>query len=77
MSILSERLINFNKGLLTDMVQLKYEAMTENTFRLYRGTCHLFYEDLANAHPLPLSPLYRAALHQASAAEFPDGRLCR
>jgi len=39
------------------MVQLKYEAMTENAFRFYRGTCHLFYEDLANAEALPLSPL--------------------
>jgi len=57
MSKLSDRLIAFNKGLLPDMVQLKYEAMTENAFRFYRGTCHLFYEDLANAEALPLSPL--------------------
>ncbi len=57
MSKLSDRLIAFNKDLLPDMVQLKYEAMTENAFRFYRGTCHLFYEDLANAGALPLSPL--------------------
>ncbi|WP_461451989.1 DUF2252 domain-containing protein [Mucilaginibacter sp.] len=57
MSKLSERLIAFNKELLPDMVQMKYEAMTENAFRFYRGTCHLFYEDLANADALPLSPL--------------------
>jgi uncharacterized protein (DUF2252 family) len=57
MSKLSERLKAFNQGLLPDMVQLKYEAMTENAFRFYRGTCHLFYEDLAAAQPLPLSPL--------------------
>ena len=57
MSKLSERLIAFNKDLLPEMVQLKYEAMTENAFRFYRGTCHLFYEDLANAEALPLSPL--------------------
>jgi len=56
MSKLSERLLAFNKDLLPDMVQLKYEAMTENAFRFYRGTCHLFYEDLANADALPLSP---------------------
>jgi uncharacterized protein (DUF2252 family) len=54
---LSERLIAFNKELLPEMVQLKYEAMTENAFRFFRGTCHLFYEDLAAAKPLPLSPL--------------------
>ena len=57
MSKLSDRLIAFNKDLLPDMIQLKYEAMTENAFRFYRGTCHLFYEDLANAGALPLSPL--------------------
>jgi len=39
------------------MVQLKYEAMRENAFRFFRGTCHLFYEDLSRAKPLPLSPL--------------------
>jgi len=39
------------------MVALKYEAMTENLFRFYRGANHLFYEDLKNAAPLPPSPL--------------------
>ncbi|WP_259070248.1 DUF2252 domain-containing protein [Mucilaginibacter sp. X4EP1] len=57
MSKLAERLKTFNAPLLPEMVQLKYEALTENAFRFYRGTCHLFYEDLANANPLPLSPL--------------------
>jgi uncharacterized protein (DUF2252 family) len=57
MSKLSDRLIAFNQGLLPDMVQLKYEAMTDNAFRFYRGTCHLFYEDLSTAAALPLSPL--------------------
>ena len=54
---LAKRLIEFNKELLPEMVQLKYEAMRENAFRFFRGTCHLFYEDLAGAKPLPLSPL--------------------
>ena len=57
MSDLSRRLQLFNKDLLPDMVQLKYEAMAENPFRFFRGTCHLFYEDLAAGKPLPLSPL--------------------
>ncbi|MEO3406801.1 DUF2252 family protein [Mucilaginibacter sp. CAU 1740] len=57
MSTLSERLIEFNKGRLPEMVALKYEGMAENHFRFFRGTCHLFYEDLAKASPLPLSPL--------------------
>src|ERR1700761_1258639 len=54
---LHQRLEQFNQGLLPEMVQLKYEAMAENAFRFFRGTCHLFYEDLAAAEPLPLSPL--------------------
>jgi uncharacterized protein (DUF2252 family) len=54
---LLERLIAFNSGLLPDMLELKYEGMAENAFRFFRGTCHLFYEDLAAAVPLPLSPL--------------------
>jgi uncharacterized protein (DUF2252 family) len=57
MSELSKRLTAFNDGLLPDMVQLKYEAMLENPFRFFRGTCHLFYEDLASATPMPMSPL--------------------
>jgi uncharacterized protein (DUF2252 family) len=57
MNKLYERLTIFNEGLLIDMVGQKYEAMSENAFRFFRGTCHLFYEDLAAAQPLPLSPL--------------------
>jgi inorganic pyrophosphatase len=57
MSELHDRLTDFNKGLLPEMVQLKYEAIADNAFRFFRGTCHLFYEDLAVAEPLPLFPL--------------------
>lgn len=39
------------------MVQLKYKFMAENMFRFYRGTCHLFYEDLVTANAMPKSPL--------------------
>ncbi|SDT14351.1 Uncharacterized conserved protein, DUF2252 family [Mucilaginibacter mallensis] len=56
MSKLSERLLKFNKGLLTDMVQLKYKLMSENAFRFFRGTCHLFYEDLSKVQEFPVSP---------------------
>jgi uncharacterized protein (DUF2252 family) len=31
--------------------------MAEDAFRFYRGTCHLFYEDLSQAHGFPSSPL--------------------
>lgn len=54
---LLERIIAFNTGLLADMLELKYEAMAENAFRFFRGTCQLFYEDLSKAPSLPLSPL--------------------
>lgn len=57
METLVERLKTFNEALLPDKVQLKYEAMAESAFRFFRGSCHLFYEDLAAAEPLPLSPL--------------------
>jgi uncharacterized protein (DUF2252 family) len=57
MKELTERLQAFNAGLLPDMIKLKYEIIAENAFRFFRGTCHLFYEDLAKATPLPLSPL--------------------
>ncbi len=57
MSDLYNRLTAFNAALLPEKVQLKYEAMAENPFRFFRGTCHLFYQDLAAAKPLPLSPL--------------------
>jgi len=57
MSKLSEILKNFNAPLLPDVVKLKYEAMAENIFRFYRGTDHLFYQDLAKAKNFPRSPL--------------------
>lgn len=57
MSKLAERIKAFNKPLLPDMVQLKYEAMTDNAFRFYRATCHLFYEDLSTVTDIPLTPL--------------------
>ncbi len=56
MSKISARLKSFNKNRLPDMVKLKYEAMAENAFRFFRGTCHLFYEQLSVVK-LPLSPL--------------------
>jgi uncharacterized protein (DUF2252 family) len=56
MSNLSERLLKFNKGLLPEMVQLKYKLMSENAFRFFRGTCHLFYEDLSKTRDFPVSP---------------------
>jgi len=57
MSILSERIKKFNEHLLPDMVQLKYKLMSQNAFRFFRGTCHLFYEDLRKVKSFPDSPV--------------------
>jgi uncharacterized protein (DUF2252 family) len=56
MEDISRRIIEFNRDRLPELVAVKYEAMTENLFRFYRGTNHIFYEDLKNAQSLPGSP---------------------
>ncbi|MDQ6815567.1 MAG: DUF2252 domain-containing protein, partial [Bacteroidota bacterium] len=53
---ISERLKNFNKALLQDKVQLKYKVMAEDAYKFFRGTCHIFYEDLSKATSFPGSP---------------------
>lgn len=57
MQPITERIIQFNSGFKPELVSLKYKLMTENAFRFYRGTCHIFYEDLSIAAPLPSSPV--------------------
>lgn len=57
MSDIAERISNFNKGRLPDMLQLKYKEMAQSVFNFYRGTCHLFYEDLAKVENFPGSPV--------------------
>lgn len=42
-----QRILQFNEGRVPDMLQLKYKLMSEDPFRFFRGTCHLFYEDLS------------------------------
>ena len=49
MSTLHQRITAFNKPLLPQMVKLKYAAMSQSPFVFFRGTCHLFYEDLQAA----------------------------
>lgn len=56
MDNLIERIQLFNESRLSEMVKLKYEFMAENMFRFYRGTCHLFYEELAADSAFPPSP---------------------
>lgn len=57
MNTVEERLKKFNKDLLKDSLPIKYKRMAENEFRFFRGTCHLFYEDLSKKNDLPPSPI--------------------
>jgi len=54
-SAVSQKIKAFNAHRLPDKVQLKYKLLAADPFRFFRGTCHLFYEDLAKVS-LPASP---------------------
>jgi len=56
MTSLYDSLRTFHAGRLPQMLELKYEAMAENVFRFFRGTCHLFYQRLAKFSAVPASP---------------------
>lgn len=51
MSDVAERIARFNKNRLPSVLPRKYDAMSVDAFRFFRGSNHLFYEDL---HKLPL-----------------------
>lgn len=51
------RIKSFNANRDQNVLPLKYKAIAENPFRFFRGTCHLFYEDLLKENPFPSSPL--------------------
>lgn len=57
MSSIPERIKEFNSDRIPEYVQLKYQLMAENAFRFYRGTCHLYYEDLGGSKSLPAYPV--------------------
>ena len=57
MSSIAERIKEFNSNRLPAYTALKYQCMAENPFRFYRGTCHLFYEDLYHSNALQAYPL--------------------
>jgi uncharacterized protein (DUF2252 family) len=56
-SSIAERIKDFNSNRLPAYTALKYQSMAENPFRFYRGTCHLFFEDLSHNNALPAYPL--------------------
>lgn len=57
MSSIAERIKQFNSNRLPAYTAMKYQMMAENPFRFLRGTCHLFFEDLAASNALPGYPL--------------------
>ncbi len=56
MDKIRDRVNGFNKGVPLFLLKVKYKRMSENAFRFFRGTCHLFYEDLSKMDSLPASP---------------------
>ena len=48
---------DYNANRDQSVLPLKYEAMSESPFSFFRGTCHLFYQDLLKKYPFPASPL--------------------
>ena len=53
---LIERIVHYNKGRDTRFLKLKYAAMAQSAFRFFRGTAHLFYEDIPKHSSLLKSP---------------------
>jgi uncharacterized protein (DUF2252 family) len=53
---ITQRIKAFNAPLLPKMVERKYQLLAEDPFRFFRGTNHLFYEDLKKSGALPPSP---------------------
>jgi uncharacterized protein (DUF2252 family) len=57
MKEVTERIVAFNQSRMPTMVGMKYKFMRESLFRFFRGTCHLFYEDLSKGKDFPAGPL--------------------
>jgi uncharacterized protein (DUF2252 family) len=56
MDKIRDRINAFNKGVPLFLLKVKYKRMSENAFRFFRGSCHLFYEDLGKRNSFPESP---------------------
>src|ERR1039457_3074817 len=51
-----KRIVKFNKYIDPEMLKLKYAAIRESPFRFFRGTCHLYYEDIPKKSFILKSP---------------------
>jgi uncharacterized protein (DUF2252 family) len=56
MASIADRIKTFNSDRVPQFTQMKYQIMAGNPFSFFRGTCHLFYEDLSRNNQLPFSP---------------------
>ena len=56
MADLVERLKKFNATREPERLAMKYRAMRAGPFAFFRGTCHLFYDDLPRGTALDASP---------------------
>jgi uncharacterized protein (DUF2252 family) len=57
MEAVTEKIAGFNKNRIPELVKIKFRNMSLDCFPFFRGTCHLFYEDLSlTADSLPASP---------------------
>jgi uncharacterized protein (DUF2252 family) len=54
---IAQQIKDYNKGREKEPLKLKYKAMAESPFRFFRGSCPLFYTELANNYPFPVSPV--------------------
>jgi uncharacterized protein (DUF2252 family) len=52
-----ERVIRFNEGRIENLLAIKYQNMSQSAFRFFRGSCHLFYEDLSQSALVMDAPL--------------------
>jgi len=52
-----ERIKLFNSNRLPEYTAIKYSKMAESPFVFFRGTAHLFYEDLSASNVIPGYPL--------------------
>lgn len=51
------RIEKFNNGRNPELLKLKYKKLATDPFYFFRGTCHLFYEDLSQNSGMNLAPL--------------------
>ncbi|XHX77322.1 MAG: DUF2252 domain-containing protein [Stenomitos frigidus ULC029] len=56
MATVVERIQQFNHNREPKLLALKYQEMRQDAFTFFRGTCHLFYEDLPVSSLLHVAP---------------------